>query len=159
MIEQEKFQEMVEIMADYEAGIELDLEMLILERTPASDLSEFISKELVKRNFSIQADVLRIFAKAGHQEILPFIEPLLSNPDQFVKLYTATALAHLNEKLGFQLLRDIALDQNLPKQDPNYIPINWVLEHLGEVNNTKARELEREIRDKKGSNINSALVP
>jgi hypothetical protein len=154
MNEQDKLQEIAEIMADYDAGIELDLEMLIMERIPANDLSKFINQEVIKRSPNTQADVLRIFAKAGHHEILPFIEPLLSKPGLFVKLFSAAALAHLNEDLGFQLLRDIALNQSLSKQDPNYIPINWVLEHLEEVNNAQARELEQQIQDKKDRNIN-----
>jgi hypothetical protein len=150
MNEQEKLQEIVEIIECYDEGIELDLEKLIMERVPNNDLSEFINQEIIKRSPNMQADVLRIFAKAGHHEILPFIEPLLSKPGLYVKLFSAAALAHLNESLGFQLLRDIALNQKLSKQDPNYIPITWVLDHLEEVNNAQARELEKEIRDKKG---------
>jgi hypothetical protein len=146
MSRQINLQEIAEIMTDYETGIELDLETLIAERIPSDDLSEFITLEVLKRSPNMQASVLKIFAKAGHREVLSFIEPLLSNKALFAKLYVATALAHLGDHRGFQILEDIALHQSINKQDPNYIPLSWVLECLEEVDNAQARKIEGKLR-------------
>lgn len=145
-----QIQEIKEIIKDYESSNDFPLyrfKKLVTERIPDGDVSDFVRSELLDKTPAIQAEVLSLFAKAGHREVLEFIEPLSFLTEWFIKLNSATALAHLGEERGFRLLEDIAFSQSETEASSNFIPVDWVLEKLEEISNERARELEAKIRN------------
>jgi hypothetical protein len=150
-------QEIKQIMESWESGADyLDYETLVLERIPNCDLSEFIQTEVTNWVSITQAEILRIFAKAGHQEILPFLERFISNLDSSEKSFSAVdnlermssaaALAHLGDIRGLKILGELATDSDVPGQNVNYILLDFVLEHLRDIKDDRAIELEQKLR-------------
>jgi hypothetical protein len=152
MTKTQKLQEIAEIMAEYESSPDFMtdcFERLVTERIPEEDISEFIEEEVMNKKTCTQSYVLRMLAKAGHKEVLQFIEPLLSISEWSVKLNSSLALAHLGDERGFKILEYIYLNQSSCEDISQYIPLDWILDGLQEISITQARELEVKLQNTK----------